>query len=186
MKYKALSIKQPWAEKIAHKEKTVELRSMNTHYRGDILICASASGASNVDLPRGCTVCIAELYDSILYSKLTEKHFKDSCVPLADISRYMKGGGYGWMLRNVRRVIELPMKGQLGIFTLDLGEQLLTEYPTALNKAELNHLLGRKIPEMSKKKAGYSMFLFCVIILAIFAVWIPIILFCRHLYHLFF
>ena len=38
---KALSVQQPYASLIAHGEKTVEIRSWRTQYRGDLLIVAS-------------------------------------------------------------------------------------------------------------------------------------------------
>jgi len=41
---KALSVKQPWANKIASGEKTIEVRTWYTHYRGPLLIVLSLVG----------------------------------------------------------------------------------------------------------------------------------------------
>lgn len=40
---KALSVRQPWAQLILAGVKTIEVRSWATSYRGELLICASAS-----------------------------------------------------------------------------------------------------------------------------------------------
>lgn len=40
---KALTVKQPWANLLCEGVKTVEVRSWPTDYRGDLLICSSAS-----------------------------------------------------------------------------------------------------------------------------------------------
>ncbi|HFC8533055.1 TPA: ASCH domain-containing protein [Neisseria lactamica] len=40
---KALSVRQPYAFLIGNCEKSIELRSWKTDYRGDLLICASKS-----------------------------------------------------------------------------------------------------------------------------------------------
>lgn len=40
---KALCVKQPWAFLLIDAVKTLEVRSWSTEYRGDLLICASAS-----------------------------------------------------------------------------------------------------------------------------------------------
>ena len=41
---KALSLKQPWANLVACGYKTLETRTWATGYRGELLICSSASG----------------------------------------------------------------------------------------------------------------------------------------------
>jgi hypothetical protein len=83
---KALSLWQPWASLVAFRAKRIETRSWGTPYRGDVLICASASmneearescfddhieavlEAHGIDpfdapkaLPRGCVVAVARL-----------------------------------------------------------------------------------------------------------------------------
>lgn len=92
---KALSIRQPWASQILAGIKITEYRSWYTHHRGPLLICAAAK--PHADLPVGVAVCVVDLI---------------ACLPL-------KGGGYGWMLRNVQPVVPFAVKGQLGLFEVD-------------------------------------------------------------------
>lgn len=42
MRYTALSVRQPWADRIARGIKTIELRTWRTNYRGPLLICAAS------------------------------------------------------------------------------------------------------------------------------------------------
>ncbi|MBI2066116.1 ASCH domain-containing protein [Candidatus Woesebacteria bacterium] len=39
--YKAISLKQPWANLVASGKKTIETRKWTTNYRGDLVICSS-------------------------------------------------------------------------------------------------------------------------------------------------
>lgn len=51
---KALSVKSPHAQRIALGQKTLEIRSKRTHYRGDLLICVSqrpAAGEHRIAIP---------------------------------------------------------------------------------------------------------------------------------------
>jgi hypothetical protein len=98
---KALSVKQPWASRIASGEKTVEYRSWATRYRGDILIVASKSPVAK-GLPSGMALCIVSL---------------DDCLRLP-------GGGYGWQLSNVRAVAPFPVRGSLGLYQVSYSGPL--------------------------------------------------------------
>ena len=40
--------------------------------------------------------------------------------------------GLGWMMSNSRRVIELPIKGQLGIYNLVYTKGCIVEYPKVM------------------------------------------------------
>ena len=70
---KALSVKQPWASLLVDGVKTVEVRSWPTDYRGELLICASASPKNHFWhdekddikrlLPAGCILGIVNLVD---------------------------------------------------------------------------------------------------------------------------
>ncbi|MBK6418692.1 MAG: ASCH domain-containing protein [Ignavibacteria bacterium] len=78
--FKAISVKQPWASMIVLGMKSIEMRTVNYHYRGPILIHSSLSYYSNNEvrklrlrlgmtpeayraLPRGCYLGIAILTD---------------------------------------------------------------------------------------------------------------------------
>jgi ASCH domain len=125
--YHALSIKQPWANRIRDGHKTIETRVWRTSYRGDLLLCASATPRI---APFGCAICLAELVE---------------CRPMqandwvnADIAAY--GGTipspfarehhrpprtvYGWHLVNIRPLPPIPVRGRLNIFTVELPDVL--------------------------------------------------------------
>lgn len=70
---KALSVKQPWATLLVEGQKTIEVRSWGTAYRGHLLICASAAPRNvfwhdKVDMEHrlmhaGCIIGIVDLID---------------------------------------------------------------------------------------------------------------------------
>ena len=55
---KALTVRQPHAQLILLGEKTLELRSWRTHYRGPLLICAGARPDYELAYPVGVTLAI--------------------------------------------------------------------------------------------------------------------------------
>ena len=108
MIYKAISLKQPWANLIAEGKKTVETRKWNTHYRGDLIICSS----KKPDIyPSGFAICIVELYDVQVMRPEDEEA---ACIEV-----YPKA--HSWFLRNLRLIDPIfPIKGQLSIFNLEV------------------------------------------------------------------
>lgn len=136
--FKALSVKQPWADLLTrvvfrdesgeyHAEKTIEVRTRNTNYRGDLLVCASAKP----EIPGrmfGVTCGFVELYDVKPIEQFTPEDWAATCIPEKDRPRK----GYGWMMRNPRRVVEMPIKGQLGVYNLIVPKDDITEYPRAI------------------------------------------------------
>jgi hypothetical protein len=114
--------------------KTIEVRSWQTEYRGDLLICSSAKPDDFLTLrptivhPKYGTWCdatesndpydaegwykfgqallIADLYEIV---PMTTDHEMDACCECSP-------GYYSWMLRNVRHITPFPVKGQLKIF----------------------------------------------------------------------
>lgn len=125
-RFRALTVKQPYANRIAEGQKTVELRTKNTAYRGDILICSSSLPELE-GLESGASICLVELYDVKKVKDLTKEEKAKTC--LHEKAEYWKHAKYGWMLRNPRRVIEYPVKGQLGIWNLVYTEGLIIPYP---------------------------------------------------------
>ena len=136
--FKALSVHQPYADLLTcvvfrdksgqyHADKTIEVQSRNTNYRGDLLVCASAKP----ELPgrvAGATCGFVELYDVKRVEDFTPEDWAATCIPEKDRPRT----GYGWMMRNPRRVVEMPMKGQLGVYNLVVPKGDITEYPRAV------------------------------------------------------
>lgn len=136
--HKALSVKQPYADRLTkpvcrdaegnwEAQKTIEVRGRNTTYRGDLLICSS----SKPELPTfesGVTCGLVELYDTKPVEDFTEADWLRTCIPKDQRPKK----GYGWLMRNPRRVVEMPVKGQLGIFSLIMPKGDLTEYPRVM------------------------------------------------------
>ena len=133
--FRALCVRQPWADLLTvpvrqdefgafHADKEVEIRSKRTNYRGDLLICASAKPVLP-GRPAGCTVGLVELYDCKPVREMTPDEWADTCIPERDRPRE----GYGWFVRNPRRVVEMPVKGQLGIYTIVVPKDDILEYP---------------------------------------------------------
>ena len=110
---KALSVRQPFASQIASGEKTVELRSWSTKFRGPLLIVASARPGPDKDLRRGGTVCVVDVVDVV---EATRQHFADACCPL---ERGEQPTGYAWLLSKPRHVTFLAVKGKLGLYNFD-------------------------------------------------------------------
>jgi hypothetical protein len=133
--FKALSVKQPFADLLTivvsrdesgnyMAEKTIEVRTRNTNYRGDILVCSSARPVLP-GLMSGVTCGFVELYDVKPVEEFTEQDWRNTCIP--PFARPKTG--YGWMMRNPRRVVEMPIKGQLGVYNLIVPKGDITIYP---------------------------------------------------------
>jgi hypothetical protein len=103
---KALTIQQPWAQLILDGRKKTEFRSWRCHYRGPLAIHAGLGidkeecrrvGYDADKLPRGQVIAIVEMYD---------------CVKLRE--------GFGWKLRNVRKIRPVKARGKLGLWKISL------------------------------------------------------------------
>lgn len=106
--YKAISLKQPWANLVTSGKKTIETRKWSTKYRGDLVICSSQNPKIE---PCGKALCIVELYD---IQPMTKSDEKEACIKL-----YPKA--QAWYLRNLRPINPpVPVKGSLGIFNLTI------------------------------------------------------------------
>lgn len=133
--YKALTVKQPYADLLTrvafrdesgeyHAEKTIEVRTRNINYRGDLLICSSAKPI----IPgreSGVTCGFVELYGVKPVEEFTPEDWAATCIPENERPRK----GFGWLMRNPRRVVEMPVKGQLGLYNIIVPKGDITEYP---------------------------------------------------------
>ena len=108
--FKALSVKQPWANMIASGEKTIETRRWPTDYRGPLLIVSSKMPAIP---PAGCVVALATLVDC--------REMTGDDETAARCSRYP--GAYSWVLGDVRRVRPIAVRGRLGIYDISIGDE---------------------------------------------------------------
>ena len=100
---KALSVKQPWANMIASGEKTIEVRTRATKYRGPLLIVSSLKPKIE---PAGCALAIVDLIDCRPLTKADEKF---ACCEF-------RPGLFAWVLRDVRKIRMIPIRGWLGIY----------------------------------------------------------------------
>jgi len=157
-RWKALTVKQPYATDlvtVAYKEsetveigvKSIEVRSKNTHYRGDVMICSSASPVLH-GLESGVCLGLVNLYDVKLCKDFTPEDWENTRIPEAEQHKYKKC--FGWMMRNPRRVIEYPVKGQLGLFHLVYTIDTITEYPRTVVMDKAGYRLASKIDRSQK------------------------------------
>lgn len=110
---KALSVKQPWANLIAKKLKTIEIRTWQTDYRGDLVICSSQYPTVH---PFGCAICIVELFK---IEPMKKEHALYAKVKF-------KKNVYAWHFRNVRLLSSpISIKGNIGLFDIDQKVLLL-------------------------------------------------------------
>jgi len=109
---KAISIRQPHAENIAKGEKTIEIRSWRTNYRGDLLIVSSLKPDKPLQnpLPLGQAVAVVELVDCRPATRADEKRTMCRIDPSSD---------YAWVLRRVRRIKPFKVKGRLGLYEVE-------------------------------------------------------------------
>lgn len=106
---KCLSVRQPWASLIASGQKSIEVRSWPTKYRGPLVICASKSPKLS-DLPTGCAVCVVDVIDC---RPITHDDASAACCGV-DPERE-----FAWVLSSPRVIPSLPtVSGRLGIFDL--------------------------------------------------------------------
>ena len=156
-KWHALTVKQPYAQHLVtvayidnettYAEKSIEVRSRNINYRGDIMICSSANPVIP-GMMSGVTLGIVELYDTKPIEQFTEEDWRNTCIPEEQRPKV----GWGWMMRNPRRVVEMPIKGQLGVYTLIVPKDDITEYPTVckIDKEGWN-IIQKQIKDGKKK-----------------------------------
>ncbi len=126
---KALSIRQPWAELILQGRKTIELRTWNTSYRGQVVIHAGqqvkeehcrAYGLDPEELVRGALVGTVEIVDVIAFNEDSYNAHASEHLRLGK----WPGDVLGWRLANpVRFETPIPMRGRLGLF--DVPEEVL-------------------------------------------------------------
>ena len=126
---KAISIKQPWAAAIMLGEKTIETRTWATEYRGPLLIVASK-------MPdKAMLEYTASLYADLEARKRYLNNLQyGKAIAIADLAecRPMKSSdmdaamcdlyaAFSWVLKSIRPIEPFPVKGQLGIYDVNIG-----------------------------------------------------------------
>lgn len=153
-RWRALTVKQPYATDLVtaayeldghtYGVKSIEVRSKSTTYRGDIMVCSSAK-PEIAGLESGVTLGLCELYDVKPVAEFTPEDWANTRIP--EEKRKFITKGYGWLMRNPRRVVEFPIKGQLGIYNLVYTKGVIVEYPTAM-------VMDKEGYELIKKQAN--------------------------------
>ena len=133
---KALSIHPVYAGLIWVGEKTIECRSWRTDYRGDLLICSTAKKIK--DTIPGHALCVVTLADIVPFQK---KHLKAACMTSADYSP----GLYAWILKDVRTIKPIPVKGRLSLWNYDGEIEYLPEPETEEEDERQYHEFYEKI-----------------------------------------
>ncbi|MDP2047538.1 MAG: ASCH domain-containing protein [Cypionkella sp.] len=125
----ALSIRQPWAWAIINAGKDIENRSWATKQRGPICIHASQYKPRQVDIDDFNETFRAAIPDEQDRAKICPRHtealsfHRGGIIGTAEIADCIESsespwffGSYGFVLRNVRPVEFVPVKGSLGFF----------------------------------------------------------------------
>lgn len=134
-KFNALSVNQPFADMISKGIKKIEVRSRATKHRGNILIVSSKKVFDGYEYKEedriGVSICRVELYDCKPLKECTEEELALTCLKRDELIKALKSGHYAWFLKNPIPVIEFPVKGQLGIFSLVYDKYFILDYPNS-------------------------------------------------------
>ena len=106
---KALSVKQPWANMIAAGEKTIETRTWPTDYRGPLLIVSTRDPRI---APAGFALAVVRLKDCRPMTRADER--AACCTTYA--------GAYSWVFDEINRVQPFEVRGQLGVFDVEVDD----------------------------------------------------------------
>jgi hypothetical protein len=139
---KVLTVRQPWAELIVQGIKHIETRSLDTKYRGILLIHSSAKMTKDdarlcqhspfnkyIDnleqLELGYILGAVELHKTTPTKALhTDEFRKTDEFAFGDYSY----GRFGWHLRNAFEFNEIiPAKGRLGLWDYEIEHPLIKE-----------------------------------------------------------
>lgn len=106
---KALTVRPFEGMAIMFGDKTVECRSKNISYRGDVVICTS--GLKLKDTIPSHALCIVEIVDCVPFTKEHLKAAMMGAVP---------DNHYAWILDNIRIIAPIKIKGFLSL--IDWGK----------------------------------------------------------------
>lgn len=109
---KALSIHPYYAVGIVIGDKTIEVRTWNTDYRGDLLIVSTAKKISGLIPGHALGVVTLENVRPMTKSN------KDLRAAVMKASDY-HFGQYAWELSNPRIIKPIPLKGKLSLWNYD-------------------------------------------------------------------
>ena len=114
---KVLVVRQPWAWLIVHGFKDIENRSWRTHYRGTLLIQASANlpTKDHLEEDRRCVKKRGvSLPEELETGGIVGKVELVDCVDRSRSKWFT--GPVGWALTRPKRLPFIPLEGRLGLF----------------------------------------------------------------------
>lgn len=127
---KTITIKQPFATLIAEGLKEYEFRTWKTKYRGEILIHAGKGINKkamekfkhlNLEYPSGCIIAKANLAECIEINEEQRKILQEkNPLVYSSIIKNTEWNGYGFQLKNIKKITPLPAKGKLSLWDYDI------------------------------------------------------------------
>ena len=137
---KAISVRQPFADFIKRGVKYIETRTKPTNYRGRVVICSSKKPhqgsyftvIENRELDINCINFLEQLKfaTEIKFGYALCTADLVDCRPMVKADELparcrLYDGAYSWVFENIRKIDPFPVKGQLGIFNLDVDDLAL-------------------------------------------------------------
>lgn len=119
---KALTIHPLPVEQMTCGQKTIEVRTWATNYRGDVLITSSAKKC--YDTIPGHALCVAELYD---VRPLRRSDAEAACMPAAHCTSNL----FAWVFRNFRLIEPFAIKGKLSLWNFTETDKIKVIMPVA-------------------------------------------------------
>lgn len=159
---KALTVKQPYAEYIARGQKTIEVRTKDTKHRGELVICSSQQPEFE-GMMSGAQLALVNLYQTKPLEELTPEEWEKTCIPPEEREGLT---GFGWFLKDVTRIVEYPVKGQLGIWNLVRDKLEFIPYGEPL----MQYKAAEAQFDRSAVKRG-ALIIMAIFVLFIFLVW---------------
>jgi len=95
---------------VVNGDKTVEVRSRRTNFRGDVVIISTLKPAIETNLLNGYALGIVTIVDCIEFIPSMQNQAKIKYIP----------NHWAWVLKNPRLIDPVKTKGQLGIFNRDI------------------------------------------------------------------
>lgn len=121
---KALSVHPFYGMQMFWGDKTIEWRSWDTPYRGEVLFCTTA--VKEPGCISGHALFIATIAD---VHPFTKKDLVPACMDTMPNPR-----GFAWVLKDFHAVHFFPVKGKQGFFNVD--DSLIRRLPDNLPEAE--------------------------------------------------
>lgn len=115
---KALSVHPYYAMAIVSGQKSIECRSWDTDYRGDILICSTVKKYHGT-IP-GHALGVVTLTD-------IRPFYKMDCPDALMDKREWKPKQFAWLLTNNRLIKPVPVKGKLSLWNYDGDIEFIPE-----------------------------------------------------------